>query len=149
MANRNKKVIKLRLYRDKLLEKITNMEGMLRHNVHTFSMIRKCLQQENHLRAYALASEPEECSEDDDLKNFMTTNEMAKELALVYRFLAVERNYTFELDSAANKRDYLRVAALCADHKAEQVAHDKMLTRWSMDHGFTRRLRNENNEIIV
>jgi hypothetical protein len=127
------------------LEKITNLEGVVRHNVMTFSMVRKCLQQEDYLRAYALASDDEH----DDLKDFVTTNEVAKELALVYRMLNVERNYTDELTKAANRRDYLRVAALCADHHDEQIAHDKMLTRWSKDHGFTRSLRDEFDQTIV
>ena len=140
---RSKKVVKLRRYRDQLIEKITNLEGRVRYNKEVFNMIRKCLQREDHLRAYALASEPEDCSDDDDLKDFIRTNEVAKELSLVYRFLIVERRYTEEVQVAARARDYLRVAALSADHEAESAAHDKMLSRWSADHGFTRFLREE------
>lgn len=140
MASRNKKVIKLRKYRDKLLEKITNMEGLVRYNREVFSMIRKCLAQDDNLRAYALASEEDT---NDDLKDFTASNELAKELALVYRMLVVERKYTAEVQAAAQRRDYLRVAALSADHQAESIAHDKMLSSWSKDHGFTRSLRDE------
>lgn len=146
MAKRNRKVLKLRAYRDKLLGKITNDEGIIRSYQASLREIRKALQQEDTLRAYALASEE---PPHPQLTEFNEKNEIVKELTLVYRFLAVERNYTDQITRAAAHRDYLRVAALVADHKAEQVAHDRMLESWSEDHGFTRSLRDEANQVIV
>ena len=143
---RSKKVNKLRAYRDKLLERITNLEGDVRHNQGVLWEIRKALQQENHLRAYALASDEEGSQQ---VLRHVKVNELAKELALIYRMLIVERNYTEEVQVAARHRDYLRVAALCADHEAETSAHDKMLVRWSKDNGYTRSLRDEDNEDVA
>lgn len=139
---RNKKVAKLRSYRDKLILKTVDLEGKIRHLCEVLRVIRKALQKEDTLRAYALASESD-LSEDAELVSFADKNEMAKELALVYRFLAVERQYADDMSKAADQRDYLRVAALAATHKAEAAAHDNMLATWSMDHGFTRRLKQE------
>lgn len=140
--NKNKKARKLQNYRDKLLMRVTNLEGTVRHYVEIMGWIRKCLQLEDHLRAYALASEP-----DDklhlDLKEFIDKNEIAKELALAYRMLNVERQYSADIQVAANQRDYLRVAALSAQHQAEAIAHDKMLARWSTDHGFKFSMKKE------
>ena len=146
MRIKNKKVKKLRLYRDKLLMRITNMEGAIRYQDEVFSMIRKCLQRNDTLRAYALASET---SEHDDIKVVASVQEIAKELTLVYRFLAVERKFTEDIYRAAEQRDYLRVAALCADHLAESNAHDRMLNEWSEDHGFTKNLREEMFDEVV
>jgi hypothetical protein len=139
---RNKKVQKLRTYRDKLLVKITNLEGTVRHYVEIMGWIRKCLQLEDNLRAYALASDPEDTLH-ADLKEFIDKNEIAKELALAYRMLNVERRYTAEVQAAAERRDYLRVAALSADHQAESIAHDKMLGEWTRDHGFKHSMKKE------
>ena len=136
--NTNKKVKKLRAYRDKLLERITNLEGMVRHQQEVLWEIRKALQQENHLRAYALASDEEGSQQ---VLRHIKTNEIVKELTLVYRFLAVERGIVNDIVRAATQRDYLRVAALCADHKAEAYAHDKVLSSWGDDHGYTGRLK--------
>lgn len=138
MRIKNKKIRKLRLYRDKLLIAVTNLQGENRHMRHTMDEARRCIYTEETLRAVALLSNEDE---DHTLKNFVIANEAAKELALVYRFLVVERKFTEDVQVAATNRDYLRVAALCADHQAEAAAHDKMLTRWSKDHGFTRTLR--------
>lgn len=144
---RNKKVVKLRKYRDKLLASVTNLEGTIRRYEELCRTARRAIQHEDYLRAYALV-----CDVDDDEHlsfEFLEKNELAKELTLVYKMLAVERNYTDELHMAVNSRDLLRAAALCADHRAEWMAHDKMLTQWSQDHGFTRRFRDEKNKIIV
>ena len=149
MANhRNKKVLKLRAYRDKLIVKCTNLESKNRHLAEITRQIRKALQQENTLRAYALASAPT-CVDGWEFKAFNDMNQLTAELTLVYRFLSVERKYSDEVQVAARARDYLRVAALTADHIAEAEVHDKMLKEWSMDHGFTRSLRNEDNSTIV
>ena len=139
MAKRNVKVQKLRKYRDKLLVKITNYEGLVRQMQQTFHEARKALQQEDTLRVYALCSDENH----DGLKEFIDKNELAKELALAYRMLNVERKYTAEIQKAAQARDYLRVAALSADHLAESVAHDKMINEWSRDHGFKQAIRKE------
>jgi len=147
VAKRNKKVLKLRAYRDKLLEKITNLESTVRRYQELCRSARKALQQDKHLRAYAIVSD-DEGNEHLDVE-MLEKNELAAELSLVYRFLIVERRYTEEVSRAAHGRDYLRVAALTADHTAESVAHEKMLTRWSADHGFTRSLRDEDNNTIV
>ena len=140
MRIKNKKIRKLRLYRDKLLVRVTNLEGMVRHATEVMWAIRKALQDENHLRAYALASDEEGSQH---VLRHVKINEVVKELALVYRFLIVERKFTMDIHRAAEQRDYLRVAAICADHKAEEAAHEKMLSHWSQDHGFTRTLRQE------
>ena len=147
--NKNKKARKLQNYRDKLLVKITNLEGTVRHYVEIMGWIRKCLQLEDTLRAYALASDPEDTLH-VDLKEFIDKNEIAKELALAYRMLNVERQYSADIQVAANQRDYLRVAALSAQHQAEAIAHDKMLARWSTDHGFKYSMKKEmENEDII
>ena len=138
--NRNKKVNKLRRYRDKLLQRITNLEGMVRHGTEVLWEIRKALQNENHLRAYALASDEEGSQQ---VLRHVDKNELVKELALTYRMLNVERKYSADIQVAARQRDYLRVAALSADHQAESIAHDKMLSTWSKDHGFTKSVRKE------
>lgn len=140
--NKNKKARKLQNYRDKLLMRVTNLEGTVRHYVEIMGWIRKCLQLEDHLRAYALASEPEDKLH-LDLKEFIDKNEIAKELALAYRMLNVERRYSADIQVAASHRDYLRVAALSAQHQAEANAHDKMLARWSTDHGFKFSMKKE------
>lgn len=138
---RNKKVQKLRNYRDKLLVKITNLEGVVRHNIEVLSWIKKCMANDDNLRAYALASDP--AAPHKELKEFIDKNEIAKELALAYRMLNVERRYTAEVQAAAQRRDYLRVAALSADHQAESIAHDKMLGEWTQDHGFKHSMKKE------
>ena len=138
MTRKNKKLVKVRQYRDKLLLRITELESQVRRFSAVCREIRRSLQQEDTLRAYALASEEDES---EDILADVEKDELAKELALVYRMLAVERNYTYELDRAVGHNDWLRCKALCADHKAEQVAHDKMLGAWSRDHGFTHTLR--------
>jgi len=139
--NRNKKVQKLRNYRDKLLAKITGVESEVRCNKETFLLIRKALQKDDTMRAFALASDG--APTDAGFSEFFKADEMAKELALIYRMLNVERRYSAEIQVAAGQRDYLRVAALSAQHQAESIAHDKMLSSWSEDHGFTRSLRKE------
>lgn len=142
MRIKNKKVRKLRLYRDKLLVAKTTQEGEVRLLKETLRQIRKALQKEDTLRAYALASD-DQVDIDPAIQEYLTLNEATKELTLVYRFLSVERKFTEEVHVAANHRDYLRVAAICADHKHEFTAHDRMLNEWSRDHGFTRTLKKE------
>ena len=150
MARRNKKVLKLREYRDKLLAQITMLERDARTHKERFRMIRKAIanEKEGALRVYAIATE----GLDDDGYGgsnghlpieFIDKNEAIAELTLVYKMLAVERQYTNEIDKALKSRDLLRMAALAADHFAEQNAHDKMLSTWSRDHGFTKSLRDE------
>jgi hypothetical protein len=148
--NKNKKARKLQNYRDKLLVRVTNLEGAVRHYVEIMDWVRKCLQLEDYLRAYALASEPDDKVIPNDilrlhvdLKEFIDKNEIAKELALAYRMLNVERQYTKQIQVAAHQRDYLRVAALCAEQVAEAKAHDQMLSRWSQDHGFKYSMKKE------
>lgn len=141
MTRKSKKVWKLRAYRDKLLVRITNLEGRVRDYQQIGKEICFALSKRDNLRIAALASqEPHELNL---LTSFTEANEMAKELALTYRMLNVEREYTRQVSNAAGRRDYLRVAALCADHLAETIAHDKMLSKWSKDHGFTHSLRKE------
>ena len=146
MRVKNKKIRKLRLYRDKLLVRVTNLEGMVRHANEVMWAIRKALQDEDHLRAYALASDEEGSQH---VLRHVKINEVVKELALVYRFLIVERKFTLDIHRAAEQRDYLRVAAICANHKAEEQAHENMLSRWSTDHGFTNKLREEGKDEMV
>jgi hypothetical protein len=148
VTNRNKKVGKLRRYRDKLITKNVDLEGKNRYLLEVLRVIRKALQKEDTLRAYALASEPDAVG-DMSLSSFTDKNELAKELTLVYKMLVIERRYTKDIEQASHQRDYLRVAALCADHGMEWIAHDKMLNDWSQDHGFTRRLRQEGSDEII
>lgn len=150
MAKRNKKVIKLRRYRDKLIAQMTILEHHLRTNKEMFKQIRKALSsdKDNTLRAYAIATEGLDEQLNTDAEDyvsleFVSKNDAVAELTLVYKMLAVEREYTYEIGRSLNTRDLLRMAALAADHTAEQVAHDKMLSSWSKDHGFTKSLRDE------
>ena len=145
MARKNKRLHRLREYRDKLLLKITMLESSIRTHQFALKQIRKALVNDDTLTAYATASlDSEELVKSPEFREFDTANELAKELTLVYRMLAVERKYTDEMQVAANHKDWLRILALTADHQAEFAAHDKMLTTWSKDHGFKSRLiRNE------
>ena len=141
MARRNKKLMKLRQYRDKLIADNVNLRADIRTRDERFSQIRKALSSEGggSLRAYAIATD------DDGLKEgsleFVEKNAAVAELTLVYKMLSVERNYTDEMSRALGTQDLLRMVALTADHRAEALAHDKMLSTWSMDHGFTKSLR--------
>lgn len=140
MAKTNKKLRKLRYYRDKLILKINQAERKIRNNHAILWEIRKSLQNENTIRAYALATN------DSDMQyslRHLPINDVISELTLAYRILSVERKYTAQMLIAANNRDYLRVAALCVEHLDEAKAHDKMLGEWSQDHGYTRSLRKE------
>lgn len=147
--NRNKKINKIRRYRDKLLVRTTNLEGTIREHVGVFSLIRVALRDTDYIRAYALSALPEAAVKNNDVIMFRDKNEIIKELTLVYKMLAVERNYTYQISTAGFNRDLLRIAALSAEHKAEQIAHDKMLSRWSKDHGFTKSLKGAANEDVV
>lgn len=151
MRIKNKKIRKLRAYRDKLLMKITNLEGTVRQYVEIMHWVRKSLQQEDVLRAYALASDPEAGMDETrqvpiQIREAMEAHELVKELTLVYRFLVVERKFTEDMHRAAEQRDYLRVAAICADHELEAIAHEKMLHHWSKDHGFRKSLIKESQD---
>lgn len=143
MPKRNKKVIKLRLYRDKLIARIVHLEAKSREHTEILRQTRKALQKEDTLRAYAIISDPDVLTTGAISLSFLEKNDAIAELTLVYKMLAIERNYTFELGRALNTQDLLRMAALTADHTAEQVAHDKLLSSWSKDHGFTKSLREE------
>ncbi len=140
--NNSKRLWKLRSYRDKLIEKNVIITGKNRYLHEVLRLIRKSLQKDDSLTAYAYASDPDAIDGSNVIK-FSDKNELAKELALVYRFLIVERQYTKKISIAASQRDYLRVAALASEHAEEHIAHDKMLSLWSEDHGFTKRLRKE------
>ena len=139
---RNKKVAKLRGYRDKLILKTVDLEGKIRHLSEILRVIRKALQGEDTLRAYALASDPE-CIEGWDFNSFNDKNELAKELTLVYKFLITEREFSDQIGKAAAQRDYLRVAALAAEHRIAAHNRDDMLSTWGIGNGFTRKLRQE------
>ena len=148
MAKRNRKVQKLRAYRDKLMMRVTNLETDVRHTQEVMREIRKALQEENLIRAYALAANDETQGSQLALAH-VEKNQIVAELALVYRFLSVERKYTEDIQRAAQARDFLRVAALTADHMAESIAHDSQLSEWSKTRGYTRSLRNEDGTTIV
>lgn len=148
MTSRNKKVLKLRQYRDKLIGNNVNLNGKLRMYEATLQHIGLALRKEDYLRAAALASLPHTDEIVDTMTADWNKNEMMKELSLIYKFLVVERRYTEEISQAVQQRDYIRIAALSADHYAEAKAHDKMLTDWSHDHGFTRSLKEREDEAI-
>lgn len=148
MARRNKKLIKLRHYRDKLIAKIVNLETLQRAHMEMFRETRRALQNEDTLRAYAIVSDQENLTTHLPL-TFIEKNEAVAELTLVYKFLSIEREYTSEMSRAVGSRDLLRIAALCADHQIEQIAHDEQLATWGISHGFTRSLKDEQNNTIV
>lgn len=146
MAKRNKQLIKLRHYRDKLLLKIVDLESNARMDKQLFLEIRTALAGKGStLRAYALATRAYDgvVHEDDFSMVFVDKNDAIAELTLVYKMLSIEREYTTLIQVAVGQRDYLRAAALSATHIAEAAAHDKMLSTWSRDHGFTKSLREE------
>ena len=138
--NRNKKLRKVQMYRDKLMARVTTLEGYVRHGQAVLGEIRKALAKEDHLRAYALATDEEGAQW---VLTHVDKNDVINELALVYRMLNVERTYTSNITTAVRARDLLRLAALAANHTAESRAHDQMLDQWSKDHGFIRSLRKE------
>lgn len=146
MARRNKKLMKLRAYRDKLIADNVNLQSRIREDEMRFFSVRKALSKDDALRAYAIASSDIKDSDAPPLE-FIEKNEAIAELTLVYKLLSIERNYTHEMITAVRLRDLLRIAALTADHIAEADAHDKMLSTWSKDHGFTKSFRDqiENN----
>lgn len=139
--NRNKRLQKVRRYRDKLIERITNLETEIRKYVQILKEIRMACHNTDLLRVHTLALD--DTYTDEALKDSTPIHQLAGELALVYRMLNVERKFSGQILIAAGQRDYLRVAALAADHNMETKAHDDMLSRWSRDHGFTRILREE------
>ena len=153
MARRNKKVLNLRAYRDKLLSRITLLERDARTYVERFRQIRKTLANDKSdtLRAYAIATEEIDNAYGEDCLNieFIEKNEAIAELTLVYKMLSVERKYTTEMHQCLETRDLLRMAALSADHFNEQIAHDKMLSTWSKEHGFTKSLRTEHESNLA
>lgn len=140
MARRNKKLVKLRSYRDRLIADNVNLRTEIREHEQRQHETRKALSNEDTLRAYAICS-----GEGGNMPplEFVEKNEAIAELTLVYKMLSIERQYTDEIGRAVVSRDLLRIAALCADHQVEQIAHDKMLSTWSVDHGFTNSLRGE------
>ena len=140
MARRNKKLLKLRQYRDKLIADNVNLRTTIRTHEQRLHEVRRALANEDTLRAYAITSE--EGGNMPPLE-FVKKNEAVAELTLVYKMLSVEREYTQQMARAAQSRDLLRIAALCADHQAEEIAHDMMLSTWGVDHGFTKSLRDD------
>lgn len=146
MPKRSKKVLKLRRYRDKLIADNVNLRSKIRIQEEMFHAIRKALQREDTLNAYAVASNDPNDEETWMSYGFIEKNEAIAELTLVYKMLSIEREFTHHMIRAATQKDYLRVAALSAEHLSEAEAHDKMLSIWSVDHGFTKSLRDECNE---
>ncbi len=144
MARRNKKVIKLRAYRDNLLAQITNLETVQRTYQKRMWLIREALRENDSLRAYALATDEDARKTIglDDVK----LNDAIGELALVYRMLNVEGEYTHQIDKAIEHNDWLRAKALCHEHKEQRANNDKLLSRWGLDNGFTRKWRKEDEE---
>ena len=128
---RNKKILKLRKYRDKLLVLLSEKEKVLREQQELFSMIRMALTKDEHLRAYTLA----QGDDDPDLQGFRHLNNIIKELVIVIRYLAVERTYTQQLDDAVDKNDWLRAKALCSQHKEETKSHDLILSEMEYRRG--------------
>lgn len=145
--NKNKRLQKVRRYRDKLIERITNLETEIRKYVQILKEVRAAARNSDLLRVATLAID--DTYTDEALKDFTPINQLAAELALVYRMLNVEREFSAQMRVAADQRDYLRVAALAAEHNMESKAHDDMLSRWSRDHGFTRILREEAKDADV
>lgn len=144
MTKRNKALLKVRRYRDKLITDNVNLRSRIREDEMRFVEIRKALQiNADSLRAFAIASNDPTQQELWMTTEFVDKNEAIAELTLVYKILSVEREFTSKIVIAAMQRDLLRVTALCADHQLESNAHDKMLSIWSKDHGFTSSLREE------
>ena len=141
MARKSAKLKKLRKYRDKLIADNVNLKGIIRLSEESFRQARVALSNADYIRTYAVLTRSDD-SKELSLK-FVDKNELAKELTLIYKMLAVERTYTDNMHRAAQNRDLLRILALTADHEAEVSAHDKLLSAWSQEHGFTGRLRDE------
>lgn len=139
---KNKKLKKLREYRDKLLSRISNLEGDIRDRDARMREIRVALQQENNLRAYAVSS-PHGGYEDAEWKEVIGLNDAITELTFVYRLLAMERDYTLEIDKALRANDLLRARALVAQHQEDQIKHDNLLQSWGAKHGFVRHLKGQ------
>lgn len=140
---KNKKLRKLREYRDKLLSRISTLEGEVRDRDSRLRAIRMALQEENDLRAFALSSVHSDDYEDSEWKEALGLNDAITELTFVYRLLAMERDYTLEIDKALRANDLLRARALVAQHQEDQAKHDNLLQSWGAEHGFVRHLKGQ------
>lgn len=140
---KNKKLRKLREYRDKLLARTSDLEAKIRDRDSRLAEIRYALQQENSLRAYALSSPHSDPYEDSEWKEVVGLNDAITELTFVYRLLAMERDYTLEIDKALRANDLLRARALVEQHQEEQNKHDNLLQSWGAEHGFVRHLKGQ------
>lgn len=140
MRGKNKKVRKLRAYRDKMLLRIGALEARIRSDEEIFKEVTRCIRTQNYLRIAALVSGDRSFYEGS--LDALRIDKVIQELSLVYRMLNIERSYTKEIQRAATNRDYLRVAALCSDHTASSEMHQKVLGAWSQ-HGFIKQLRKE------
>lgn len=144
---KNKKLRKLREYRDKLLAKITDLESGVRERDARMIEIREAIASDNTLRAYALSS-PFGCSDDADWKKAISLNDAVTELTFIYRLLAMERDFTLEVDKAIKANDLLRARALVEQHQYDQIKHDNLLQSWGEVSGFVRHLRNQLDESL-
>lgn len=129
--SKNRVMKKLRAYRDKLVLAKTATEATNRALQVRLHEVRAALQKGDSFRAYAVATNSTELD-----AGYVCVNELVAELTLVYRFLKVERAFTKDIHMSVRNKDWLRTLALCANHELEEIAHEKMLTKWSTDHGF-------------
>ena len=121
---KNKTVVKLRKYRDKLIAEREVLNAEIRESTERFSQIRHALQKNDSLRAYALAGmarlDP----------SFYRINTTITELTILYRYLVFERDFTQQIYHALMQNDLLRARALIAQHVEDAKEHDKNLYKY-------------------
>lgn len=136
--SRNRKLSKLRKYRDQLLLKVAHLEAKVRDCEWTYGEITKATNKGDLLRVAALATDylPHD-------ETFLATNDAIEELTVIYRWLIVERTYTEQIDTALKNNDYLRARALCEQHLGEMGSHETLLAKWGKTHGIVHKLKQE------
>jgi hypothetical protein len=92
---------------------------------------------------YATPCNSSDPYEDSEWKEVVGLNDAITELTFVYRLLAMERDYTLEIDKALRTNDLLRARALVEQHQEEQNKHDNLLQSWGAEHGFVRHLKGQ------
>ena len=145
MARRSKKLATLRKYRDKLLARLTKLEEDHRELLWICHEARMNLIANDNMRAFAFLAGDQVSTE--EYKEFNKNNKLVSELALVFRQLNVEREYTMQIQKAVGQRDWVRVLALSADHEDEAVAHNKQLDEWEKENGAMKDLIRRDKEM--
>lgn len=156
-THRNKTLRKLRGYRDKLIREKVDLQTKLDECYLRINEARWAIEDGELLRAVALLSHDSGWYGDTHViggrwqeqlpEHIEEKKHLVSELSLVYKMMVIQQELTNELTKAIDCRDYLRAAALCADHKERALAHDKILDGWQKEgKGFVNILRKEINE---